>query len=63
MTEMIDSMMFFLLGISTFALGLASGWSMRGKVKEEELIRYKSLLENFDKLKWRIIDLLEQVKK
>ncbi|MEK3819671.1 hypothetical protein MKY20_11450 [Cytobacillus sp. FSL W8-0315] len=60
---MTESLMFFLLGILTFALGLASGWNMRGNTKEEELIRYKELGESFNKLKWRVIDLIEQVKK
>lgn len=59
---MFDAIMFFIMGTCVFCIGLTAGWAMRGSVKEEELQKYRSLHDKFDKQKWTLEDINKKLR-
>lgn len=48
-----------IFGVLIFGLGLLIGWSMRDSVKEDEKIRQQRIMDELERLRWKINDMIE----
>jgi uncharacterized membrane protein YqjE len=60
---MFDAITFFIVGTSVFCIGLATGWGMRGSVKEEDHHKFHHIRDELERQRFILHDINEKVGK